>query len=130
MHRTIISTMTLAVILLTATLAWATVEVPTDMRLGPPEGMKASKTEVAFSHQTHDAAKIECTTCHHTWDGKSDVQSCATAGCHDQKGKKGVHSFYLAFHNKKSEASCLGCHKVMKKQGQNVPVSCKSCHPK
>lgn len=131
MHRFIISTMTLCVLILAAALAWAAVEAPADLKLGPPEGMKASKTLVEFSHAKHGAANVECATCHHTWDGKSKVQSCAAPGCHDQPGKKGETAFYSAFHAKKAENSCLGCHKIAKKAGKaNVPVSCKSCHPK
>lgn len=69
--------MTLCVLILAAALAWAAVEAPADLKLGPPEGMKASKTLVEFSHAKHGAANVECATCHHTWDGKSKVQSCA-----------------------------------------------------
>jgi len=123
--------MTLCVLLLTAALAWAAVKAPADLKLGPPEGMKVTKTLVDFSHAKHGAAKVECTTCHHTWDGKSDVKSCASAGCHDQPGKKGENAYYTAFHFKKTDKSCLGCHKVMKKKGNKVvPVACKACHPK
>lgn len=131
MHRFIMTTMTLCTLLLTSTLAFAAVEAPADLKLGPPEGMKASKALVDFSHTKHDAADVACVKCHHTWDGKTDVKSCAASGCHDQPGKKGVNSFYVAFHSKKSEASCVGCHKIVKKRDKKpVPVSCKACHPK
>jgi hypothetical protein len=117
--------------MLNSPFAWAAFDAPIDLKLGPPENIKASKTLVDFSHNKHGAAKIDCVTCHHAWDGKSEVKKCGTAGCHDQPGKKGDNAFYTAFHSKKSEASCLGCHKKVKKQGNaNVPVSCKSCHPK
>ncbi|MGL1863729.1 MAG: cytochrome c3 family protein [Pseudodesulfovibrio sp.] len=131
MHRFIMTTMTLCVLILASALAWAAVEAPADLKLGPPEGMKVSKTLVDFSHAKHGEAKVECATCHHTWDGTSEVKSCSYAGCHDQPGKKGETAFYVAFHAKKSEASCLGCHKILKKSGNKVvPVSCKACHPK
>ena len=130
MHRFIMITMTLCVLILASALAWAAVEAPADLKLGPPEGMKVSKPLVDFSHEKHDAAKIECASCHHTWDGKAEVQSCSTAACHDQSGKKGTTAFYTAFHSKKSEISCLGCHKIVKKEGKPVPVSCKACHAK
>lgn len=130
MHRLILCTLALCALVLTASMATA-VEAPMDLKIGPPEGMKATKTLVDFSHTKHGAANIECVTCHHTWDGASEVKSCAAPGCHDQPGKKEVNSFYNAFHAKKSETSCLGCHKTAKKSGKaNVPVSCKSCHPK
>lgn len=130
MHRFILSAVTLSILLLSSSLALAARNAPIDLMLGPPEGMKASKTMVAFSHDKHSAAKIDCVSCHHTWDGKSDVKKCGTSGCHEQPGKKGTNTFYTAFHTKKSQISCVGCHKVAKKEGKNVPVSCKSCHPK
>ncbi|QGY41504.1 cytochrome C [Pseudodesulfovibrio cashew] len=130
MHRFIPATLTLLAVLLTATLACAAPKAPADMMLAPPAAMKASKTPVAFSHDLHGKAEVQCTTCHHTWDGKSEIQSCASAGCHDQPGKKGPEAYYTAFHSKKKDNSCLGCHKIVKKQGKVVPVSCKECHPK
>ncbi len=130
MHRFILSTMTLSVLVLTAALAWAAVEAPPELKLAPPEGMKATKALVDFSHTKHESANINCVTCHHTWDQKSEVQSCSVSGCHDQPGKKGENTFYAAFHAKNSDASCLGCHKEVKKQGKDVPVACKACHAK
>lgn len=131
MYRFIIAFLTFSVFVFGATSALAATDAPADLRLTPPETMRAKKTPVDFSHNTHDAADIACATCHHNWDGESEVQSCAASGCHDQPGKRGVNSFYAAFHNKKTEASCLGCHKSLKKQGnKDVPTSCKSCHPR
>lgn len=130
MHRFALITLTLCSLILGIAMVATATETPADLKLGPPEGMKATKPLVDFSHATHGAAKIECATCHHTWDGTSDVKSCATAGCHDQPGKKGKTAFYTAFHSKKSETSCLGCHKIVKKNGKVVPIGCKSCHPK
>jgi hypothetical protein len=131
MHRFIIITMALCVFILTSVLALAAIDAPADMKLSPPEGMKARKAFVDFSHEKHGAAKIDCTTCHHTWDGKSEIQGCSSSGCHDQTGKKGTTAFYTAFHSKKSETSCLGCHKIIKKkEGKPVPVACKACHKK
>lgn len=131
MHRFVLSTMALAVTILASTLVWAATTAPGDLKIGPPEGWKATKTLVDFSHATHDSAKIDCVTCHHAWDGKSDIQSCATTGCHDQTGKKGNNTFYAAFHNKNADSSCLGCHKKTNKKDKTaLPVSCKTCHPK
>lgn len=132
MHRFVMTTMTLCVLVLASAFAWASVEPPADIKLAPPEGMKASKTLVDFSHARHGAAKIECETCHHTWDGESEVLSCSASGCHDQPGKRGDNSFYRAFHSRKSETSCVGCHKIVKKKDRKspVPISCKSCHPR
>lgn len=130
MQRSILATFILSLTLLTASMAGAATEAPIDLILSPPEGMKATKALVNFPHSKHDAAKIECVTCHHTWDGQAEVKKCGTAGCHDQPGKKGENSFYAAYHAKKSDASCLGCHKTLKMEGKEVPTSCKSCHPK
>ncbi|BCS86900.1 cytochrome c3 family protein [Pseudodesulfovibrio sediminis] len=131
MYRLIMTILTVCMLTLAGGLANAAPDAPGDLKLGPPEGMTASKTMVDFSHKRHDDAKIDCVTCHHTWDGKSDIQSCATPGCHDQPGKKEKTAYYTAFHSKKAENSCLGCHKIVKKRdGKPVPVSCKSCHPK
>lgn len=131
MHRFIMTVLTLSVLVLIAAFGWAAPNIPADTKLGPPMSLKTTKPLVPFSHSLHDKAKIECASCHHTWDGKSEIKLCSTAGCHDQPGKKGVNAFYTAFHSKKSKASCLGCHKIVKKeQKKAVPVSCKSCHPK
>ncbi|QJB57529.1 cytochrome c3 family protein [Pseudodesulfovibrio sp. zrk46] len=130
MHRFLISTMAISVLILSAALAWATVEAPKELTLQPPASIKATKTFVAFPHAKHEAAKLDCKTCHHTWDSKADIMKCSSSGCHDQPGKKGENAYYTAFHFKKSDGSCLGCHKAMKKQGKNVPVACKQCHPK
>lgn len=130
MYRSITITLTLCLLLLGAGLAGAAPEAPGDLKLSPPEAIEASKSPVDFSHAKHGAAQVECATCHHTWDGQSDIKSCSSQGCHDQPGKKDANAFYSAFHSKKTENSCLGCHKIVKKNGKPVPVSCADCHPK
>jgi hypothetical protein len=92
---------------------------------------KQTKTRVIFYHEKHSTVK--CQGCHHTWDGASDVKTCASPGCHDDGAtKKGERSYYRAFHSK-SEVSCMGCHKAKKKAGEKYGfISCgkgKSCHP-
>jgi hypothetical protein len=112
--------------------AAAATEAPADMTLTMPEGGKATKAPVDFSHKAHGA--IDCTACHHTWDGKSEVKSCAAAGCHDNldpKDKKSDKSFYMAYHKPTSTQSCVGCHRAQKKAGNKTgPISCTQCHPK
>ena len=131
MQRLIMTILAAIAATLIATMAWAAPEAPGDLKLGPPEGLEAKKPLVDFSHTGHGAAKIDCATCHHTWDGAGEIKSCGTAGCHDQPGKKGANAFYAAFHNKKADASCLGCHKTTnKRDGTKLPVSCKDCHSK
>ncbi len=102
-------------------------EAPADMTIKPIEGMKATKSPVAFSHKAH--AATDCKVCHHKWDGSGEVKGCAAEGCHtDAVDKKGEHSFYRAFHDMKSPNSCLGCHKANK--GKAGPTKCNDCHPK
>ena len=106
------------------------VEAPKgDMMIAVPAGEKATKAPVKFGHEGHKA--LECTACHHTWDGKGEVKSCAAEGCHtDLKDKKAKTSFYQAFHANAPQ-SCLGCHKAVKKEGKKTgPVACNDCHPK
>ncbi|MBG0789874.1 MAG: cytochrome c3 family protein [Desulfovibrionaceae bacterium] len=130
MQRFVLSILAICALVLTVSMASAAPECPADMKLTAPEGYKVTKTPVDFSHAKHKAAEIECASCHHTWDGKGEVKSCAAAGCHDQPGKKGENTYYSAFHAK-DDKSCLGCHKAKKKAGNTVvPVSCKNCHPK
>ncbi len=129
MHRCIIAITALCILTL-ALPALAATATPKDMLLGPPASMKASKDLVRFSHERHEAAKVECVTCHHTWDGTGSIQSCAVSGCHDQPGKKDATAFYSAFHAKSATNSCLGCHKAEAKNGRPAPVSCKDCHAK
>ncbi|WP_316901081.1 cytochrome c3 family protein [Pseudodesulfovibrio indicus] len=130
MYRFMTITLSLCALLFGASLAVAAPEVPGDLRLVPPETIKATKAPVDFSHARHGAAQVDCVTCHHTWDGASAVQSCATPGCHDQPGKKGANAFYTAFHSKGADNSCLSCHKSLKKEGKAVPVGCSQCHAK
>ncbi len=104
-----------------------------EMTLEVPAGAKATKAPVMFPHKKHEDAGLDCLTCHHKAKSKDDCKSCASEGCHvdaSKAAKKDPKGFYSAFHSKKSEASCLGCHKAQKKAGKNVPVSCKQCHPK
>jgi len=95
-----------------------------------PKGHTPSKPVVHFSHDKH--TKIQCTSCHHTWNGKSQLQSCSSKGCHDRfDSKQGKRSFHKAFHSSKT-ISCLGCHKSLKKKkaAKYGPRSCKDCHKK
>ena len=100
------------------------VEAPADLTIKAPAGMTATQPEVAFSHKGH--AKIDCKVCHHKGEA---TQKCNAAGCHDStdaKDKTSEKSFYKAFHDMKSERSCIGCHKKEAKG----PTKCPECHPK
>jgi len=108
-------------------------KAPEQILMKAPAGAKMTKAPVDFPHKKHEDAGIDCMTCHHKAESKDAIKGCSVEGCHtntDKKAKKDPKGFYAAFHSKKSDASCLGCHKKEKKAGKKVPVSCKACHPK
>lgn len=107
------------------------VEFPLQVTFVKPKELKKTNFgPISFSHMTH--AEVACTTCHHTWDGKSNVQSCSDEGCHDNyDGKSGSVSYFNAFHKRDSESSCVGCHaknagKIAAKSKK--PVTLMPCH--
>ncbi|MFW5490616.1 MAG: cytochrome c3 family protein [Desulfovibrio sp.] len=121
----LVSLISAAIVCLFAVPAVFAVDAPADMVIKAPAGAKVTKAPVAFSHKGH--ASMDCKTCHHKWDGAGAIQPCQASGCHaNAAAKKGDDSFYMAFHERKSEKSCVGCHKSMKKG----PTKCTECHPK
>lgn len=103
------------------------VEFPLQVTFVKPKALKKTNFgPINFNHMTH--AEVACTTCHHTWDGKSSVQACSDAGCHDNyDGKSGSVSYFNAFHQRDSEKSCVGCHS--KNAGNTKkPVTLMPCH--
>jgi hypothetical protein len=116
--------------------AKSTLCYPLDLTFKRPSGvLKTSFPPVKFSHGQHGA--IACGTCHHMWDGKGEVQGCATAGCHDNlTERQDPMSYFRAFHDKNAENSCLGCHMktnvARKAKGQKplsvAPCSNNGCH--
>ncbi len=129
-----ISLMVAALVCVFALPAVIAGNAPADnMVLKAPEGAKMSKAPVDFGHKSHETKGIDCMVCHHKSTDKASITGCAVEGCHTDasKGaKKDPKGFYQAFHSKKSDASCLGCHKKEKKAGKKPPVGCKDCHPK
>ncbi|GAB6178001.1 cytochrome c3 family protein [Desulfobaculum senezii] len=108
--------------------AFAGMEAPQDpITLMVPDGEKATKPPVVFPHANH--GDLECTACHHTWDGSSDIMKCKSSGCHDlYPDKKGEQSYYRSYHAS-TERSCLGCHRIKRKAKEPYgPTSCKQCH--
>ena len=106
--------------------------------LDPPETVEAQRSSVEFPHPTHFA--FSCQTCHHQWDGNSQVQSCTTAGCHDldtppealEKTEAQTVST-MAYYKTAFHAQCIGCHKTIKARNQNTasgPTGCIGCHPR
>ncbi|WDP85146.1 MAG: class III cytochrome C family protein [Desulfobacter sp.] len=119
------------------------------MTIEPPEEVDAKRGPVEFPHGLH--FEFACQSCHHDWDGESDVENCTASGCHDETSPSGTRSikapdnvlYYLAaYHN-----ACLDCHRDMEKVRQDQikkeekqgsvnaaalpkagPVGCKGCH--
>ncbi|MGM0610261.1 MAG: cytochrome c3 family protein [Thermodesulfobacteriota bacterium] len=105
------------------------VDVPGDMVIKPPEEVKARKAPVEFSHAKH--GDIDCTKCHHMWDGKAEIQPCTDSGCHDifkpkPNERRSIEYYYNAYH----EQCYKTCHMDLKKAGKPTgPTSCNDCHP-
>jgi hypothetical protein len=120
------------------------------LALAPPVGVTPKRSAVAFPHSLHFG--YTCKTCHHKWDGNSQVQSCTVSKCHDQlsmpmKFKKNmdyrleaIRYYKYAFHQQ-----CIRCHREI--QTRNVklersrkkikeplqwpgPTGCVGCHPR
>ncbi len=85
------------------------------------------KKVVEFSHKIH-AEQFKCEECHHTWDKKGDPATCFS--CHKKKLGE-APKYFKAFHSKKSNHSCVGCHKNLATDGKKTgPTKCADCHPK
>jgi hypothetical protein len=120
------------------------------LALAPPVGVTPKRSAVAFPHSQHFG--YTCKTCHHKWDGNSQVQSCTASKCHDQlslpvKSKKTrthrletIRYYKYAFHQQ-----CIGCHREIKIQNEKLersmkkikeplqrpgPTACIGCHPR
>jgi hypothetical protein len=109
-------------------------KIPSDpMVLTAPEGVEMKQAPVSFSHGSH--SDLECTACHHMWDGKGDIGGCMDQGCHDlvqavtPQERRDPLYFYNAFHARTSLISCVGCHSDGRKAGLPTgPVGCQECH--
>ena len=110
------------------------VRFPVNLEFKRPEVLnKVRFAQVKFSHFDHQ--DMNCVKCHHTWDGKSQIKSCAAPGCHDDLIHKGKpKSYFKAFHTLSSDQSCRGCHVKMNKEGKTdiatAPCANNACHPK
>jgi len=113
--------------------------------VAPPVGVSPRRSAVAFPHSRH--FNYRCKTCHHKWDGHTQIKSCSASNCHNglsapKKDSKAPFDRYYktAFHQ-----SCIGCHKEIKIQNQKLeasktvlrdtlprtgPTGCVQCHPK
>jgi hypothetical protein len=120
------------------------------LALAPPVGVTPKRSAVAFPHSQH--FDYTCKTCHHKWDGSSQVRNCTASKCHDQlslptKSNEAVdfkleeiRYYKYAFHQQ-----CIGCHREIKIQNDKLersrkkiseplqwpgPTSCVGCHPR
>ena len=118
--------------------------------LAPTVGVSPKRSAVAFPQSQHFS--YTCKTCHHKWDGNSQVQSCTASKCHDQlslpvKSKRAganrmetIRYYKYAFHQ-----LCISCHRDIKIRNEKLersrkkireplqrpgPTSCVGCHPR
>lgn len=115
-----------------------------NMTIAAPEEVDAKRGSVEFPHGLH--FDFACQSCHHDWDGESEVENCMTSGCHDETEPSGSRNikdpdnvlYYLAaYHN-----ACVECHRDKAKQAKTLeakgvkesklpkagPVGCVGCH--
>jgi hypothetical protein len=91
---------------------------------------------VTFKHSTHQ--DVECTQCHHMWDGDGPIQKCSDDGCHNSfdRKDKSVSSLYQIIHSKgETVSSCLSCHREEAgddRDKMREMAGCRGsvCHPK
>ncbi len=118
--------------------------------LSAPDGVEQKRAPVDFPHSRHFG--FECQTCHHTWEGTTQIKGCMTSGCHDAleaatKSRQGtpLRAEEIRYFKKAYHESCIGCHKVMRLKNRKIemsgkkldgplpnpgPTSCIECHPK
>jgi hypothetical protein len=106
-------------------------EIPESVVMSPNkfEGYTPKKADVTFNHVSH--MDYACQDCHHTAYDTWTIQSCSSAGCHDDIAtRSGVNSVYRTFHTTQDTTkSCVGCHLALKKEGTaDAPVVCNDCH--
>jgi len=91
--------------------------------------------DVTFNHELHSGLtnvggveKVECSTCHHTYEGEGQVKACGD--CHVRSKKQAATDTLVlrkAFHFR-----CRNCHKYTMEQGKHAgpDKKCKLCHEK
>ena len=115
--------------------------------LEAPASVEAKKAPVEFPHAVHFG--YACKSCHHTWEGTTEITGCMTAGCHDltvpplkeeipDNDEAPAGRYYKQAYHK----LCIGCHKELsvKRQEQEAnlfskekvtkagPTGCIVCH--
>ncbi len=85
-----------------------------------PEELKGTMRPVSFNHKLHEAAAMDCRTCHH-----KKIAACGD--CHTLEGKMdgttAIPPVAVAMHDAQSSRSCVGCHAV-----ETAKPSCAGCH--
>ena len=120
------------------------------LALAPPVGVTPKRSAVSFPHSRHFS--YTCKTCHHKWDGNSQVQGCTASKCHDQlslpvksqkamaDGLEAIRYYKYAYHQQ-----CISCHREIKTHNEKLersrkrikeplqlpgPTGCVGCHPR
>jgi Zn finger protein HypA/HybF involved in hydrogenase expression len=122
----------LSIILLLVSFVVVGSEIPADKNVIVFHGKLG---DVTFNHKLHSGLenvggveKVQCGTCHHTYEGEGAVKACSD--CH-VRGKKadpaGAPDLKKAFHFR-----CRNCHKYTMEQGKHAgpDKKCKLCHVK
>ena len=103
-----------------------------------------TRPAVAFPHMQHIDAEIECSSCHHRFQGgenivdeaelEEDAEGIKCASCHKKEpGFRFKPDLDLtkrilqqAYHR-----MCMGCHRQLKKENKKAGViTCGECHPR
>ncbi len=121
-----------SVFLLLVSFSVAAGEIPADKDIIVFPGKLG---DVTFNHKLHSGLadvggvkKVECSTCHHTYEGEGEVKACSD--CHIRSKKmitEGAPDLKKAFHYR-----CRSCHKYTMEQGKHAgpDKKCKLCHIK
>ena len=102
-------------------------EVPCEIVIAPDGDPTNNFEQVTFNHGPH--ADLTCTSCHHMFEGYGEITACRE--CHSERGdREDTMGYYWAWHGKDVTGSCLGCHKALAEEGNEVvPVRCSGgCH--
>ena len=122
----------LIISLLSASFTVAGSEIPADKNVIVFPGKLG---DVTFNHKLHSGLenvggveKVECSTCHHTYEGEGAVKACSN--CHIRSKKQAATDtldLKKAFHFR-----CRSCHKYTMEQGKHAgpEKKCKLCHVK
>jgi hypothetical protein len=107
----------------------ALTEPPAVSILKIPVAGASRKPPVKFSHQVHQARRVDCTQCHHDYRGRRNlwhegqpVAKCQT--CHGLRPEARRLDVKNAYHRQ-----CKGCHLRLRQQGRQAgPIECQACH--